>query len=215
LLISSWLLEIKKDILLKIGNFSEFLPICDDYELLIRSSVNMKMVRMNKLGYIQYMNTGNSNFSLMWNAEISRLGPQYIKPHCYGAYKVEEKMKGLNASENTNYAITISQIWKRGPGYEYKFCNKLVNLNYTKEYCILGVNALMKHLSTIRDLYTNPKNDFIVLDYNGITSELCKLLDGLNLDRMKCYVMNDCGANELLRYFLFLYRTCDDYQIIE
>jgi hypothetical protein len=207
----------RKSTLLALGNYCEYLPICDDYELLIRTATmtNQKMARINKLGYVHYMNDGNSNFSLMWNAEISRLGPQYIKPHCFSTYKVEEKMKELAASEATKYAEHRGQIWKRGSDYEYRFCNQLVNIDYTKEYCIMGTKALLENLSKIRELYADPKNDFFVLDNMGSIDSMCELLDRLGFDRIKCYVMLDCGFPELLKYYLFLYKTCSKYEVIE
>jgi O-antigen biosynthesis protein len=206
----------RKSTLMELGNYSEYLPICDDYELLIRTATKTeaKLARMGKLGYIQYMNNGNSNFSLMWNAEISRLGPQYIKPHCYSTYRVEERMKEMNASESDTFSHHRSQVWKRNPNYEYKFCNKLVNLDYSKEFCILGIKTLMEHLPRIRELYANPKHDFLVLDYDVSPEELCSILDRLQLDRMKCYAMKDCNRDQLEKYFLFLYKTCEEHEII-
>jgi glycosyltransferase involved in cell wall biosynthesis len=118
----------RKSVLMAMGNYSEFLPICDDYELLIRTAVNTKMAKINKLAYVQYMNNGNSNFSLMWNAEISRLGPQYIKPHAYLSYKVEEKMEELGASESDTFSHNKCQMWKRAPEYSPTFCNSLETL---------------------------------------------------------------------------------------
>jgi glycosyltransferase involved in cell wall biosynthesis len=205
----------RKSTLLKIGNYSEYLPICDDYELLMRTAVNTKMIKINKFSYVQYMNNGSSNFSLMWNAEISRLGPQYIKPYCFHKYKIEEKMRELGASESEIYNKKYSQIWKRDPSYKHVFSNARISLDYTKEYCILGVKTLMDQLNKIKELYSNPKHDFLILDHNGSTDELCNLLDRLGLDRMKCYVMNDCGFTELRRYYLFLYNACDNYEILE
>lgn len=206
----------RKSTLMELGNYSEYLPICDDYELLMRTAAmtDKKMVRLGKLAYVQYMNNGNSNFSLMWNAEISRLGPQYIKPHCYSTYQIDDKMKEMGASEPDIYNQHRSQIWKRGDQYEYKYCNKIANLDYTKEFCILGTKALLENLPRIREIYADPKNDFFVLDNEGSSAELCQLLDRLGLDRMKCYVMCDCGRAELLRYYMFLYKTCPDYEVI-
>jgi glycosyltransferase involved in cell wall biosynthesis len=203
----------RKSTLIELGNYCEYLPICDDYELLIRTATKTttKMARMNKLAYVQYMNNENNNFSLMWNAEISRLGPQYIKPYCYSTYEVDKRMKEMNAYDTNG---KISQIWKRGSDYRYRFCNKLINLNYTKEYCILSVKTLMENLGKIRELYKNPKHDFLVLDNIGNPDELCSLLDRLQLDRMKCYVMVDCNCDQLERYFLYLYRTATAYEVI-
>ena len=52
----------RKSVLLRLENYSEFLPICDDYEILLKTALNTKIVKIHKLGYIQYMNNGNNNF---------------------------------------------------------------------------------------------------------------------------------------------------------
>jgi glycosyltransferase involved in cell wall biosynthesis len=204
----------RKSTLLKIGNYSEYLPICDDYELLMRTAVYTKIAKVSKNSYVQYMNNENSNFSIMWNAEISRLGPQYIKPHCYSTYNIEDKMSELGASEPDIHSKKHSQIWKRGPDYKHVYSNQRICLDYEKEFCILGVKTLLDQLEHIKELYKNSKYDFIVLEHNGTIDELCNLLDRLGLDRMKCYVMNDCGFTQLRRYYQFLYNTCDNYEIL-
>ena len=68
----------RRETLLTMDNYSEFLPICDDYEILLRTAISTKIVKINKLGYIQYMNNDNNNFSLIRNSEINRIGPHHI-----------------------------------------------------------------------------------------------------------------------------------------
>jgi O-antigen biosynthesis protein len=64
----------KRSVLNEIGNYCEYLPICDDQELIMRTAVKTKIARVHKLAYIQYMNDGWNNFSLIRNSEINRLG---------------------------------------------------------------------------------------------------------------------------------------------
>jgi hypothetical protein len=45
----------RKETLLKMGNYSEFIPVADDYELLLRTSVNTIMAKIPKMAYVQYM----------------------------------------------------------------------------------------------------------------------------------------------------------------
>ena len=59
----------RRDTMYKLENYSEFLPICDDYEILLRTALNTKIVKIHKLGYVQFMNDGRSNFSLIRNGE--------------------------------------------------------------------------------------------------------------------------------------------------
>ena len=159
------------------------------------------------------MNDNNNNFSLIRNSEINRLGPKYIMPQFYEKYKVHDKMKELNAYENEDYIKYHSKVWKR-TDYEPKYCNKVVNMDYDKQYCILGINTLLLNLDKINKLYENEKNDFILLEHKCDNKHLWSLLDEHKFDRMKCYAMDDCDYVDLERYFLYTYKSCDDFEII-
>jgi len=104
--------------------------------------------------------------------------------------------------------IHRTQIWKRKE-YTPKYCNTLVNLDYTRQYCIMSVKALWENVDRIRELHSNPKNDFLVLDNSGNLDDLCRVLDGLGFGSMKCYIMDDCDYDDLLRYFNFLYKSTE------
>ena len=131
----------RRDTLMKLENYSEFLPICDDYEILLRTALNTKIVKVHKLGYVQFMNNNNSNFSLIRNAEINRIGPYHIMPQFFNMYNVNSHMKTLDAHEDEAYIHEHSQIWKR-KNYDHKFSNKIVNRDYDKQYCLIGKDAL-------------------------------------------------------------------------
>jgi glycosyltransferase involved in cell wall biosynthesis len=200
----------RKDTLMQIGNYSEFLPVCDDYELLLRTAVSTKMARVRKLAYIQYMNNNNNNFSLIRNSEINRLCP-YLGMFCYAKYNINEKMKELGAYEDDKYKINHSQIWKRSSDYKYKYCNDVYNLDYDKQYCIIGYENLNSNIKNIKKLYQDQRNDFLLLDNKLPLNDLSRQLDFLRLDRMKCYSMVDCTNEELENYFHLIYRSCADY----
>lgn len=204
----------RKDTLLNIGNYSEFIPVADDYELLLRTAVKTKMAKIHKMGYVQYMNNGSNNFSLIRNAEIQKL-VHHFRNHCFENYKIVEHMKLIGGyEEEIEYN---KQIWKR-VNFEHKYCNKIINLNFTKQYCIIGLETLHKHLPELRILYKDTKNDFLLLDnkfHSDNSDQLCKELDYLELDRMRCYSMDDCSDDELVAYFKLIYKSCDDYYIYE
>jgi glycosyltransferase involved in cell wall biosynthesis len=203
----------KRSTLLELGNYSEFLPICDDQELIMRTAVKTKIARVHKLAYIQYMNDGWNNFSLIRNSEINRLGPQFIVPQAFNYHKIDERMKELGSFEPV-CPESWSRMWKRD-NFTYVYCNSVLNFDHTKQYCILGYKTLIDNIETIRELYGNDKNDFIVLE-NGMSKEdLCGLLDGLNLSRMKCYAMTDCTWDELRKYFFLTYKSTESYEIID
>ena len=205
----------RKYVLLDMGNYSEFLPIADDYHILVRTAVKTKMAKLHKLGYIQYMNHGNNNFSLIRNSEINRLVPLHLMPHQYRDYHVHDRMKELDAYEPETYIHNHSQIWKRGPDYEHKFCNLIVNVDYDQIICIIGIENLIRNMTRIRDLYKNPRIDFLLLENKMKCEELWRFLDVQHLDRMKCYAMTDVSYEELERYFNLIYKSLSHVEIIK
>jgi glycosyltransferase involved in cell wall biosynthesis len=201
----------RKDTLLKIGNYCEYLPICDDYELLLRTAVNTKIAKIHKLGYIQYMNNNSNNFSLIRNSEIQRLRNE-LTYHCFETYKIDENMKLQNSYEEK---YNCKPIWKLND-YSHNFCNKIINNDYKTQYCIIGLETLYKYYHKIKQLYNDNNNDFIVFDnkYNSNDNKICEMLDALDLSNIKCYSMDDCSDAELINYFHLTYKSCDDYHII-
>ena len=199
----------RKDVLMKIGNYSEFLPVSDDYELLLRTAVQTKMAKIQQLGYIQYMNNNNNNFSLIRNSEINRLC-SHLKHHCYSGYKMDEVMKEKNAFEERQN----QPIWEL-TDYTPKYCNELINLHHTKDYCIIGLETLFQHYHEIKELYKNPLNQFFILDNNTVSHEiLCSTLDKLDFTKMKCYSLKATDA-QLIQYFLLMYKSTVEFHIFE
>jgi glycosyltransferase involved in cell wall biosynthesis len=209
----------RRELLNSLGNFCEYLPICDDYEIILRTAVSTKIAKIKKLGYIQYMNNENNNFSLIRNAEINRIGPNYISPEYYFKFNIHEQMRSLGAYEDEKYLHDdCSIIWKRGKNYEHKFCNLLVNNDYETQYCIIGLDGLLKNIDKIRELYnssnnTSFNNDFIVLDNKCSIEYLWSKLDSLKLSRMKCYSLIDEPEENLINYFKLCYITKNNYEI--
>lgn len=210
----------RKDLLLQIGNFCEYLPICDDYEIILRTALNTKIAKIKKFGYIQYMNNDNNNFSLIRNADINRIGPNYISPIYYFKFNIGEQMKNLGAYEEEKYLNDdFSIIWKRDENYEHKFCNLLVNNDYETQYCIIGLDGLLKHIDKIRELYNyndeekNVVNDFIVLENKCSIEYLWSRLDNLGFSRMKCYTLIEEPEENLIKYFKLCYVTNKNYEI--
>lgn len=201
----------RKETLLKCGNYSEYLPICDDFEILLRTSISTKIAKFPKIGYVQYMNQSNNNFSLIRNAEINRIGPNYISPMFYDLFKVHDKMKELDAYEDEKYLNGCEQIWRRDPNlYKHKFCNLLVNNDYKKQYCIIGLNALIQNINEINELYKDETNDFIVLENKCTIEYLWKKLDSYSFTRMKCYTLVDVSDDLLINFFKVCYSSIPD-----
>jgi len=206
----------RRETLEKIGSYSEFLPICDDFEILLRTACYTKMAKIHKIGYIQYMNEGNNNFSLIRNGEINRIGPQYIFPQFYEKYKLNDVMKEKDAFENPEYMFHHTKMWERDPvEYEHKFCNKVINLDFDKQYCIIGFDTFLSNLENLRELYSKEKrSEFFVFDSSMTKEELCNHLDELGLDKMKCYAMKETTDKQWMQYYCLMLKSCEDYEII-
>ena len=204
----------RKTELIKSGNYCEFLPICDDYEIILRTAVTTKIAKIHKLGYIQYMNNDNNNFSLIRNAEINRIGPYFISPMFYERLQINEHMKKLDAYEDENFINYHSKIWEREDSYEHKYCNKIVNLDYNKQYCIIGIDSLILNKERILMLYNDTKNDFFLIDNKCSLGHLQFLLDLYGFSRFKCYSLLDKPQEILIKYFLLQYKSCENYEII-
>ena len=205
----------RKTTLIETGNYCELLPICDDYEIILRTAVTTKIAKIHKFGYIQYMNADNNNFSLIRNGEINRIGPQYISPMFYDIFNINDHMKKMDAYEDEKYITNHSKIWKRDDSYEHKFCNYVVNNDYEVQYCIIGIDSLIFNMEKIKLLYANPGNDFFILDNKSPLFYLQNKLDGYGFSRFKCYSLIDESPEIMTRYFMLQYKSCDEFEIID
>lgn len=200
----------RRDILYQLGNYSEFLPICDDFEILLRTVLHTKILKIPKLGYIQYMNDGDSNFSLIRNKEINRISPGYLIRMFYNAYKIPDFMKAADAYDDERYMHHGKQIWLRDD-FVPKYCNTAVQYDYDRQYCIVGVTSLYKHIDQIREAYKSDRNDFFVIDSSaGSIDALWTILDTNQFGRMKCYFLKDTTTDQLIKYFKYLIQTCEE-----
>jgi glycosyltransferase involved in cell wall biosynthesis len=206
----------RRDALLEMGNYCEYLHICDDYEILLRTAIKYKMAKIHKLGYVQYMNEDNNNFSLIRNKEINRIGPQHIHPIYYDLHKIHDKMKELDAYEDQLYIKEHSKIWLRNPEeYTHKYCNLLVNNDYDCQICIIGFDSLLYYMDQIKTLYDNPRNDFLLLENKGSNEYLWKRLENYGFDKMKCYTLPDHTNEQLINYFKLMYVSTNKYEIFD
>jgi len=204
----------RKSVLNELGSYSEYLPICDDYEIIVKTSISTGIAKVHRIGYIQYMNDSNNNFSLIRNWEINRIGPYYISPIYYDKYNIDNKMMELGAYEDPIYKSNCSKIWQRDPStYTHKFNNLIINDKYDKQICIIGLDTLVKNLEEIKQLYNDEKTDFILLDTKCSLEYLWKKLEYLQLDKMKCYYFEDETNDNLEQWFKLLYLSTKEYYI--
>ena len=104
-------------------------------------------------------------------------------------------------------------IWKRR-NFVPKYINQVLNAGYKKQYAIIGSKALEHHLDRIKTLYTDESNDFLVLDNQLSHGELCSMLESNELVRMKCYSLTNTTIEELVNYFMLIYKSCDEYELL-
>jgi len=124
-------------------------------------------------------------------------------------------MKLVDAYEDekyldTNGSVNCTSIWKRSciaseETYVHKYCNLIVNNDYKRQYCIIGLNGLIQNLDAITELYKDPENDFLVLENKCTTEYLCKKLDSYGFSKMKCYSLIDVSDEQLINYFNVMY----------
>jgi hypothetical protein len=189
----------RRRVLLDMGNYNEYLPICDDYELLLRTAVHTKMVRIPTLGYIQYMNRENNNFSLIRNSEINRLR-EHLTPLCYHTLRIMDVMEQKDAVDTSDISLPI---WKR-PGFVYRYCNGIA-ATYKTYYCILGLSAFHQHYSEIKRLYT-PQNAFLLLD----DGDVAKVLEKFKMTRIHFYSIEELAYFDMYKHgpsFVFQYQS--------
>ena len=205
----------RRDVLLTMGSYCEYLPICDDYEILLRTVVSTNIAKIHKLGYIQYMNDSNNNFSLIRNSEINRIGPNFIYPNYFEKFQINQKMKDNNAYEDEKYIAEHSKIWERDQStYKHNYCNLIINNDFDTQICIIGFDSLLSNLNEINELYKNPRNDFIILENKCTLPYLQERIERYNFHRMKCYTLIDTPIDQLNNYFKLLYLSVPKYQII-
>lgn len=189
----------RKDFLISIGNYSELLPIADDYELFIRTALSKtKIIKINELGYIQYMNDGNNNFSLIRNSEINRLCTDYIYP----MYNCQISEYGYN-DKIYNQLPHKMPIWKI-PNYKPNYSNIVKgSFKYEKQIVYIGFETFLQHITSNNFMNNlNKKNDYIILDNFINTELLINYIEYYKLsDYFKCYSMKDCTEEELVNYF--------------
>ena len=199
----------RRDVLLQLGNYSEFLPINDDQEILMRTCMGTKMIKIPMMGYVQYMNHGNNNFSLIRNSEINRIGPQHLVPQYYAKYKVHEVMKERNAYDNESLMYHRKQLWLRDD-FVPQYWNYMYQPEFDLQVCVIGRDTFHAKLPEIKTMYKNPRIDFFLIDSSGDREGLCKFLDSQGFDRMRCYTIKDLTRDQMLNYFNYIFKMIEN-----
>jgi len=204
----------KRTTLMELGNYSEFLPINDDQELLMRTCMGTKMIKIPMMGYVQYMNQGNNNFSLIRNSEINRIGPHFLVPQYYSKYKVHQRMKEMGAYDDEKYMYHRERVWLR-TDFVPQYANYLYQPEFDLQVCIVGRDVFQAKLEELTVLYKNPRVDFFLIDNSGDREGLCKFLDDTGFDRMRCYTIKDLTKIQMIHYFNYIFKTATNSMVFD
>jgi glycosyltransferase involved in cell wall biosynthesis len=204
----------RREKLLEIGSYSEFLPICDDQEILLRTILNLNILKIPKSAYIQYFNDGGSNFSLLRNKEINRIGPNFLTPQFKAKFPLDLNLQNKDAWTDNKYDKAPQQLWMRNE-YKPNYINKIYNPDYDTQFGIIGVDVFNAKLETIKELYKNPRNDFFLIDNSVDPTLIFKLLTENNLTKIKFYVLKNTSKQQLQNYFERIYKSTEAYIIMK
>ena len=204
----------KRSVLMELGSYSEFLPINDDQEILMRTAMDTKMVKIPIMGYVQYMNESNNNFSLIRNSEINRIGPNFLVPQYYNKYRVHQHMKEIGAYDDENYFYNRKQVWLRDD-FSPRYANYMYQPEFQCQVCILGLKAFEENLEKLKVLYEDKANNLFLIDDCGDIEKLCSILDDNGMDRARCYTIKDLTREQMLKYFQYIVKTAEKVVMIE
>jgi len=182
-------------ILRKLGGYNVHLTIADDYHILLETFLHTKMMRLPILGYIQYKNPNEDNFSIIRNKEITKLQHlimEYYKP------RIINRLKELNLWVEDNHPNSLN--WTRNyldmiptntilPNNEDTISIVMPTYN-RKQQLIRAIN------SVIQQKYTNWRL-YIIGDNCPILNQLIDSLD-INDNRIEWWNLetnsNDGGT---------------------
>jgi len=186
----------RKTVLEQVGGYSEAMPVADDYEVLVRTFLMTKMLRIPKLAYLQYKNNGGNNFSLIRAGEITKL-QKAVSSHYNEAID-----KYFQDKPKTKWDAVI---WKRNDWIDTK-----VNLVHNFDY---DLTILVKSIGGLSKVDKKERVDVIlVLSFDFKTEEI---LGQLGLTWIKFHILAGASDVEIEQYFHRCYRTTEKYEIVD
>lgn len=113
----------ERDLYFRIGRHNNKLAIVDDYELLVRTFLNTRMIQIPEVLYIQYMNSGGNNTQEPRRAEIQRLVDRVQKRY---DKSIHDRILELGGDDWLwNEQTQQADIWRQPP-----LINKRSTLSY-------------------------------------------------------------------------------------
>lgn len=203
-----------RQVLLDIGNYSEQLPIGDDYELLLRTCIKTKTLKLCKVGYIQFFNRDNNNFSIIRSDEINRLCENHITPHFFRKYNVQGIMEKLGASEDPMYDSNYTNIWERDSlCYQHKFANYRASFDYDTQILIIGRERLKN--SDVTKYIEQIRTEVFVIDANNDLNSIITIADSLGYSNIRCCSLQQGNTETIKKFFDTMCRSCENVITLE
>ena len=194
----------RADVLREFGSYSELLPICDDLEILMQTLIKYKAAKVCKLGYIQYMNPGRNNFSLIRNSEINRLGPKFIAPKFFEDKNVDEIFKERDAAEDPIYRISHSNIWTRYLKYKHKYWNYRFT-NVTNSLLIFNPHQLgSEQIKNYKDV---PNRMIYLISGDKPLHHLQMAADSAVIANIMVWSLPGASKTQIMRYVTMLVKA--------
>lgn len=106
----------KREVYEKIGKHNRFISVTDDFELIIRTFLETKMIHIKKMLYLQY---NNRNSTVDWNSKDINRKARLIRDH-YNQ-QIHDRIEQLGCvdwdwNEETNSTV-LFQIWTNNEQY--------------------------------------------------------------------------------------------------
>lgn len=162
----------RKKTLNEIGGWNPYLHVADDYEIMLRTFLKTKMIRIPHLCYLQYRNTGGNNYTFIRNAEIQKLVA--VLSTFYNK-KVHDRILDMNEIDE------YYENWKDYPKFGKSWLNPLFEKQFNY---ISGLNDKLISIVIIADNLTNQAE--LMLRVNLVLANTYTLKEilviGLNCD---------------------------------
>lgn len=165
----------RKQVLVELGGYNIHLPIADDYELSVRTFLKTKMMRLPFLGYIQYKNENNDNFSIIRNKEITKLQERI---NLFYQKEIFSRLEELDLIIDTKFCLN----WYRNYNEIIPHCIKFPNNEDTISVIIPTYNRKTKLLTAMNSVFQQNYMNWKLYIIGDNCPILDEFMESLNID---------------------------------
>jgi glycosyltransferase involved in cell wall biosynthesis len=161
----------------KIGKHHSKLPVCDDYELLLRTILNGKLIVLEVPAYFQFRNAGGNNFTFLRNSLI-----QYLSDKIRDKYSTEIDNNPKFKDYKEIYK-DIYKVWQRNLGFSYNkgFYTYVPNITDNTVSIILTVDdeSSFDIISSVDSIINQTYNDWLIYIIGNNSPILDKVMNDI------------------------------------